>query len=521
MFASQRLQVPLTELGSGVDLTALRFDLTDETASTTTSYFGAQVSLDATMKWAQTVPVSLTQGHLYRVAVVAKDRAGNQTVAAQAPVSQGGGWLAMSVPTPGVTVARIPEVDCVVDPDPTIPNADAKKNATCSGMRVKVDAATVTLSATRHGGSGRITQTVPISSAIVTPTALGAGLLPVSPFAAGAVRSVAQDYFIPERTSTVVSTTTNAGEVVLDPVTVRVPHGTTTASLMMNNVATAVANVACTDSTSSALWCAPDPLPAILGDPSVEVVDLSALPGGRVVGQLSGSRWAIVQHGTALLSEVELVSDDGNTVEYERSNTAVPPEPLSPLREAESHAEEDAGGWRASTSQSALDSIANDPAADLSSIAGGLIDRLGLDALTNPELEASPICIYESDSIPSRTSEDGRAQIYGQDGCWGSDPGDDSPQVSDPRATAPYGARKHRPAESRTPAALQQPRRGEEHHDAQVRRWLCTRVPTSERPKGELHRLLDCDWGSKLLRIRARPSLRGDDRRRESAAEPL
>ena len=63
----------------------------------------------------------------------------------------------------------------------------------------------------------------------------------------------------------------------------------------MNNVATAVANVACTDSTSSALWCAPDPLPAILGDPSVEVVDLSALPGGRVVGQLTGSRRAIVQ----------------------------------------------------------------------------------------------------------------------------------------------------------------------------------------------------------------------------------
>lgn len=285
--------------GSGVDSASITFVLRDETTGTTLSF--PSTSWSSVSLWAKTAPLSLTQGHVYRIGVQVSDLAGNDGEFEQSTLEIGGGFLASRITSPP-TLARIPTTSCTVSQEVFL---DGTRNVACSNVPLQVDAATVHLEGTRRGRDrGYLDHSVPLSGAYFKTTVAGVELHAPA-YAPGASSTIVMWFDVPAPTRDARDYPVPAASKMLGTVTGKVPAAWTSASIEMPSTATTAATEACADPSSSsyALFmphCSPDPAdsrylgimrtdvenPASAGSVAASTAGMAVLSneGGRIEG---------------------------------------------------------------------------------------------------------------------------------------------------------------------------------------------------------------------------------------------
>ncbi len=147
-------QISDNQDGSGVDMERTVFILEDNTAGTTRRILAA--TYDSTTLWAETAPVELEPGHLYRITVETSDKAGNRQRFSQRSVNSGGGFLAISTSL-SPSRAQLDTTSCSLSL-----NSQGAKDVSCPESTVRLDPSRVSFSGSRSGNvGGFVKKTVP------------------------------------------------------------------------------------------------------------------------------------------------------------------------------------------------------------------------------------------------------------------------------------------------------------------------------------------------------------------------
>lgn len=334
IFVSQPLIATIDDTLSGIDASSIVFTLEDVTAATTATYSGSSVSYNGLTHWAKTAVVTLTLGHIYRLSVAANDRAANSTNVQQDAAADGGGFLVTSVTVDSAT-GYIPPVACTVA---SSPDQTGNKPVTCSEVPLHIGASQITLSGSRHGDEGFVTQTVSLATAKFRTTVGG---LPVE---TGAFISTDPGWSpknphigFPVAKSLVPQTIVVPQEnVTIAGLNGWVPSTWTSATLFMGSaslgIATTAGTMTCADPSALSAGsqaCQPDPVatPWVFWDPSVSthVSPCDALLSHKesVAVQPEGALPLVVQVSSASPTVVSLLYsiNDGATVVLSTSGT--------------------------------------------------------------------------------------------------------------------------------------------------------------------------------------------------------
>lgn len=247
--------------GSWFDPSGAVFTLYDETVGTQSTHTGVAVS--PVTGWVKTGPVTLVDGHHYRIRVVVTDRAGNATTVEQAPSTMRGGFDAMSITNKSSTAKSLTSMmtsACTVGEV----GSDLQREVRCVGKSVNFAAVSVALSRTYHGGVARLTQTLALNRIAVTPRAGGAPLTTVRPFTTANTVAKDLEFTVLGASSSPVTYQTTTAVAPVPDVVVKVPAATTSADISMPDTIATVATMACTDPSTVIHFCSPDPLPPIV-----------------------------------------------------------------------------------------------------------------------------------------------------------------------------------------------------------------------------------------------------------------
>ena len=304
-FTAQPLSAKVLDPTAGFSASSAVFSLTDTTTGTTTTHRGVSLSGD----WVKTAPVSLTPGHVYRVALTVTDRAGNSRTVEQNDLATGGGFRVVNVTAPLGTASANPKACDIgpVDWHAFPPTRDVR----CTGLWIHVDSVNVSLSESAHGGDSWLTQTVPLGALRVHATAQGVEVASVAPVVAAL--KVVQRFRLPDRALGPVTRATEAGTAEVAEFHVRVPATADAAYVELPpTTAQSVATPACADPTASASFCSPDPIPPITS--SMPIDDLVVIRGGSVAVSLNGGGVGGVGSLGSSVERETRTREDGTTV---------------------------------------------------------------------------------------------------------------------------------------------------------------------------------------------------------------
>ncbi|MDQ1438353.1 MAG: hypothetical protein QOK43_1982 [Acidimicrobiaceae bacterium] len=309
------LAIRVTDTGSGVPASQVSFALTDQTSGTTVNYPATVQS----GSWYRSAPQSYVVGHLYSVAATVSDRSGNTVSVAQAPMEQGGGFLAVSVTNLASTArssASSTTRPCSVG---DIDTSTLTRQVTCTGVQVDFASVPVTLSGSRHPGVAYLKQSTSLASLHIHPTTQGIGQSDVVPLPSG-TQAANLRFAIGGRNDAPVTTASDPATVVLPTITATVSAAVDAATIDMPPTQTVATSMACQLPGATA-WCSPDPLPPVVDGGDQPVQDVIALPGGMVMATLSGGASAFVgPYGTLATRQVAVThpsTGDEAVVEYQ------------------------------------------------------------------------------------------------------------------------------------------------------------------------------------------------------------
>jgi hypothetical protein len=415
----QPLLIKATDATSGLASSGVQFTLTDTTAGATTSHQATSTANG----WYKTAAVALVEGHVYRVAATVTDRAGNSVTASQAPLDQGGGFLAIGLPNlasasraTASMAAKPCEVSGIDTSDPTNP----KRTITCRDVSVDVASVPVTLTATRHPGIGYLTQTIPLDNLKIHPTLAGSsiGQADIAP-KAGTAAQARQRFKVSGPLST--STTTDASPTTLTytEITAVVGPAVDAATIdMAPSQASAVATLACANGPTSTAWCSPDPLPPVVSDGGVSVIDVVSLPGAHVVASLNDGGGYVGGYGAGIAGRYTTELDVDGDLDRTRDTFEVEAPDGTVAQESAVWRWWRTAGWNASHAPAALDLL--NGGASLNAIArafeGGRLGT-GLNLSDPPLADASMASgeVYRPMSC-IETPKSGR--FYSGRGCY-------------------------------------------------------------------------------------------------------
>ena len=273
--------------GAGVALGGVTFRLTDHTAGTTTTH--AAVGQNGTEY--NSSPVAFAAGHLYRAEVTARDRAGNETTVAQAPLAEGGGFLAVSLPNLATTArsaASAASQPCSVGAVETAGTPPtAFRRVTCSNVQIRFPGVPLDLSGTRHGGTGNLVQSLLLNNLKIHPTLAGSsvGQSDVTPLATR-TETVEQRFWVGGPREAAFTVNTDEVVVTIPEITAAVSASADGATIDMPATAASAKTMACPLPGNSTPWCSPDPIPAVVNTGGLRVEDVVTLPGGLVLADL-------------------------------------------------------------------------------------------------------------------------------------------------------------------------------------------------------------------------------------------
>lgn len=257
VFSSQPLLAKITDPGgSGVKPSTITFTLGDVDSGTENPPVVASVYNPST-GWAKSPAVSLVNGHVYRVTVTASDYAQNTSSASQSPALEGGGFLATSI-SPASTTAAIPTVTCSVS---DIDLSTQKRTATCPGVRLDFNGASVTLGGNHHPvpDVAFVEQSVSLDGAMLKTTV--AGLPQTKKAYPGQSHTISVRYDVPAKFSSSTTIPLSAKSSDLGTLVAEVDPTWTEVTLEMDPTTTAPSTAACSDPGiyATGVSCVPDP----------------------------------------------------------------------------------------------------------------------------------------------------------------------------------------------------------------------------------------------------------------------
>lgn len=180
IFSSQPLYASITDLGSQVNSSSIKFTLLDTTTNTSSTVSAASYHTP----WAVTAPVTLASGHNYQISVSATDNAGNATTVTQRHN------LILTSATPNATTASIPPSTCTVSGSNGV-----TATATCQNVLVSLAQTSVALGPVQADETnGYVQQTVPLSGAQVGTMVAGKPVN-TSPYAGTSKSALTSMYF--------------------------------------------------------------------------------------------------------------------------------------------------------------------------------------------------------------------------------------------------------------------------------------------------------------------------------------
>jgi alpha-tubulin suppressor-like RCC1 family protein len=388
----QPLRIQTTDATSGIATNGVTFTLNDTTAGTSRTL----TSVGRDGNWYRSANVTFLDGHLYTVSATVTDRAGNAVSVAQAPTSQGGGFLGMTIPnltsTAPATTARSmvssPSQGCSVS---SVDTSTLTRTITCTNVTINFPAVPVQLSGSRHGGKATLTQTVGLANLHIHPTAAGTSLgqTDVVPFPS-TTQSVAQSFRVDGPSFLPGTVTTQSATTTIAQVTATVGPAVDGATIDMPPTAATATTMACTTAPIGS-WCSPDPVPPVVNDANTAVTDVVALPGGLVAARVQYSGAYIGSYGASLaltgtytrLSDTSLIEDKDVALDAPDGST-------SDIAQRQAWLE-GIGGWTTQDETSILDQI--DAGASLTGIARQAESRAATATTATDTPGVDPHCV--------------------------------------------------------------------------------------------------------------------------------
>lgn len=271
-----------TSGGAGVNDATVSFELSDETVGTALTLSATR---NAATWWAKTAPVSLQQGHVFKIKVTASDFAGNESEFEQLPGVVGGGFVSTTFGAQDLA-SRIPPVECVLGEV----GIDGQRDATCEDVILEADSTSVVLGEARRGPArGYVDYVVPLASARFRTDIAGVPLTQPA-FPPGTTEEVTLHFDVQAPSSGALSLVAEGTTRNLGTVRGRVPATWTSATLEMTETPASGATQACADpsvamGSEGSITCTPDPLASeYLVVPRTDVTEAAAAQVAQAAG---------------------------------------------------------------------------------------------------------------------------------------------------------------------------------------------------------------------------------------------
>lgn len=253
VFTSQPLIAIASDSLSRIDPSSYAFTLDDVTAGTSTSFSGSAVSVQNGV--AQTAPVPLVQGDLYKASVSVADEAGNV-----ANFDQATGFDIDSETPAASTTASIPTTSCTLSGGGGL---STTQTATCTSVPVDLGATSTALSgAMTTPAKGYVDETVSLSNARVSGDLDGVNVsepayLTSAPTVTEPMLFSVNGPVTSGAPIAVPATADNIGTL-----TFQIPSSWTSASISMPTTSTSANIATCANPATAvpAFSCEPDPL---------------------------------------------------------------------------------------------------------------------------------------------------------------------------------------------------------------------------------------------------------------------